>query len=292
MSPRKEKSSGLGALVFTALALVFTGITAWLLAMMLAGTEYTGEPVKPVVVLKGAVEPLQPVTAESLRIIKVPESTIPSGSYSKVEDVVSTPPARALVRLHEGEIVLQPRLADPKTGRALASFIPPGKRAMVVQVDVAAALARLFYPGATVDVLATLRLEQQNKTVTRIILHNVKLLAVGTDVDPAYLKDPKASTAYSEKVDEKSKVVTLLVTPEQAEQLTLAARKGKIDVVLRSPVDQTAPETVGATPEDLFPDLQPEEETKTSRRSATRRVLSRSRFKKPVASGGSSIEVR
>jgi pilus assembly protein CpaB len=40
-------------------------------------------------------------------------------------------------------------------------------------------------------------------------------------------------------------VVTLLVNPEQSERLALASTEGKIQLALRNPMDQGAPETPG-----------------------------------------------
>jgi pilus assembly protein CpaB len=40
-------------------------------------------------------------------------------------------------------------------------------------------------------------------------------------------------------------VVTLLVYPEQSERLALASTEGKIQLALRNPLDQGAPETPG-----------------------------------------------
>ena len=40
-------------------------------------------------------------------------------------------------------------------------------------------------------------------------------------------------------------VVTLLVNPEQAERLALASTEGKIQLALRNPLDQGAPDTPG-----------------------------------------------
>ncbi len=284
MSPRQgKKSSGLGTVIFTVLALLLTFLTAWLLSLMLAGTEYTKEPVRPVVVAADALEPFQALTKEHLKVVKLPESAIPEGSFSKVEDLVRNPPYKALVALHPGEILFEDRLADPEAGEGLATLIPPGMRAMVVKVDLTTAWARLFYPGALVDVLATMRLERLGISMSRVILQGVKVLAVGRTVDAA--RFTKAEGAESpDKQEETKAVVTLLVDPRQAEQLTLAVREGKVDLMLRSPKDQAQPETGGARPEDLFPELanvqDMDDYSDKAKRAAVRRILSRPRFKK------------
>ena len=295
MRTKDKPSSGMGAVMFTVLALVFTGITAWLLAMMLAGTEYSKEPVQSVVVAKGDIKPLTPITPELTRVVKVPISTVPSGAFETVEELTTDPPARPLVFITDGEIILGSRLADPKSGKGLASFVPKGMRAMVVKTDVAPALARLITPGAMVDIIATMRIEMLNTTVTRLILQNVKVLAIGTDVDPAHLTKAEASAAqsYSGKpVEDKDTVVTLLLTPQQAEQLTLATRQGTIDVVLRSPNDKGMPPTTGSQPEDLFPDLEKSEsgEPEPRRTRRSRRSGRGARYR--PGGGGGGIQIR
>jgi pilus assembly protein CpaB len=52
-------------------------------------------------------------------------------------------------------------------------------------------------------------------------------------------------------------VVTLLVTPEQAERLTLASTEGKIQLALRNPLDAETPETPGVRPGILLGMNQP-----------------------------------
>ena len=290
---KDSQSSGMGAVIFTVMALLFTGITAWLLAMMLAGSEYSKEPVQTEVVAKGDLEPLRPIAEDDLRITKMPISSVPDGAFSTVEELVTEPPKRSLVFIHDGEILLRSRLADPTRGQGLASFIPAGMRAMVVNTDVSAALARLIYPGATVDVVATMRIDALNTTVTHVILQKVKVVAIGTDVDPAHLTKSESSAAqsYSGKpVEDKDTVVTLLVTPEQAEKLTLASRRGRIDMVLRNPADTKPTEgLVGMKPEDLFPALSASEQADQPRRA--RRSRPRPRPARNYRSS-SSIEIR
>ena len=53
------------------------------------------------------------------------------------------------------------------------------------------------------------------------------------------------------------KVVTLLVTPDQSERLTLASTEGKIQLALRNPLDRETPETSGIRPGVLLGLVQP-----------------------------------
>ena len=290
----RTKVSGIGPVIFTVLALMFTLATAGLLAMLLAGSEYSKEPVSKVVAAAKDVKALTPLTKEDLRIVKVPLSAVPLDAVKKIEDVVSEPARRSMTPLKKGEILLTGRLAAAEAGQGIASFIPRGKRAVVIKTEVAPALARTFHPGALVDVLATVRLEGVNRTVTRTILQAVKILAIGHAVDPTYLSKASAANTYAgTDVEESDTVVTLLTTLAQAEKLTLASREGRIDLVLRHPDDKKEVTTTGVAPAQLFPEE--DENADVSARSGRRRG-NRKFAKRARSSGGRApapaIEVR
>lgn len=293
-SPREKRVSGVGALVFTVLALLFTGVTAWLLAMMLSGTEYTREPVQPVVVAKGPIEPLAPITEANLEVVRLPGSAVPAGTYGEIAQVVTTPPLRALVALHDGEIIFRERLADSQQGKGLALLVPPGMRALPVQLDGTAVQAHLFYPESLVDVIATVRLVKQNTVVSKTIVQGVKVLAVGTEVDPSHMAEPQGASVMAGKEEQRDSVATLLVTPEQAEQITLAQREGRVDLVLRGQKDVQSVTTTGLQPEDLFPELADvlgSPSIDAERKESARRIVSQPRFRRDDAAV-TQIQVR
>ena len=66
---------------------------------------------------------------------------------------------------------------------------------------------------------------------SKVILTNVQVLAAGTKIDNTTDKDKPMPVS----------VVTLLVNPDEAERLTLAASEGKIQLALRNPLDRSAP---------------------------------------------------
>ncbi len=290
----RTKVSGIGPVIFTALALLFTLATAGLLAMLLAGSEYSKEPVTEVVATSRDIGALSPLTKDDLRMVKVPLSAVPLDAVKKMDDLVSEPPRRAMTALKKGEIVLASRIAAAEAGQGIASFIPKGMRAVVIKSEVATALARTFHPGALVDVLATVRLEGVNRTVTRTILQAVKILAIGHAIDPTYLSKASAANTYAgTDVEESDTVVTLLTTLAQAERLTLASREGRIDLVLRNPDDKKEVATPGVAPAQLFPN---EEENADQTSRPSRRRNSRKYAKRGRSGGGRSspptIEVR
>jgi pilus assembly protein CpaB len=74
------------------------------------------------------------------------------------------------------------------------------------------------------------------------VLANVQVLTSGTRMEQDQEKGKPMQVT----------VVTLLVTPEQAERLALASNEGKIQLALRNPLDQGAPVTPGIKPAVLL----------------------------------------
>ena len=77
---------------------------------------------------------------------------------------------------------------------------------------------------------------------SKVVLTNVQVLAAGTKIE----QDGEQGKPVPVNV------VTLLVTPEESEQLTLGATEGKIQLALRNPLDKDTPETPGIQPAALL----------------------------------------
>ena len=149
--------------------------------------------------------------------------------------------------LFAGEAIVDNRLAPMGSGGGLAATIKEGMRACAVRVDEVVGVAGFVTPGMRVDVLVSgVPPNTQGgtqETQTRTILQNIEVLSAGTDIQ----KD-------AEGKPQQVQVVNLLVTPEQAQILALAANQMRIQLVLRNPLDTTVtpvPETAMA---NLFGD--------------------------------------
>jgi pilus assembly protein CpaB len=110
-------------------------------------------------------------------------------------------------------------------------------RATSVKTNEVMNIAGFIFPGSHVDVLVTLRGENNASSTTHTVLQNVQVLATGTKTDP----DPNGKP-------ENVSVVTLLVTPEESEKLALAQsqaiqNQGSIHFVLRNGGDAARPDT-------------------------------------------------
>jgi pilus assembly protein CpaB len=146
--------------------------------------------------------------------------------------------------IYEGELVTENRLAPKGSGGGLAATIPPGMRACAVRVNEVVGVAGFVVPGMRVDVLVT-GLPPGGNTLdgpkVRTLLQNIQVLSAGTN----FKKDQEGKP-------EPAQVVNLLVTPAQAEILSLASNETHIQLVLRNPMDTQVSGLPGTIMSDLY----------------------------------------
>src|SRR5947208_3027445 len=110
-----------------------------------------------------------------------------------------------------------PRRAAKGSGEVLTAVIPPNMRAMTVHVNEVIGVAGFIHPGDFVDVLTTMQVQTRENGPpeyrSKIVLQNIKVMAVGEDLVTAGTKPVKVP------------VVTLLVTPDQSERLALRSEE-------------------------------------------------------------------
>ncbi|HLK47859.1 MAG TPA: Flp pilus assembly protein CpaB [Bryobacteraceae bacterium] len=204
-----------------------------------SGKKTPWKPERPVVLAVEALPIGAVIRPESVKIGRVPENLFPRGGFSRVEEVVDRP---VMSPIQPDEAVVEARLAVKGSGGGVAPLIPPGMRAISVRVNDVVGVAGFVLPGMRVDVLVTGRPPGRDDMVTTTVLQNIAVLSAGKTI----------------QVDSKSQsistpVVTLLVTPEQAESLTLANSEGRIQLVLRNSTDQGAAQTKGRDLRQLYP---------------------------------------
>jgi pilus assembly protein CpaB len=148
--------------------------------------------------------------------------------------------------IYEGEPVTESRLSPKGSGGGLAATIPPGMRACAVKVNEVVGVAGFVVPGMRVDVLITGLPpggNALNGARVRTLLQNIQVLSAGTN----FKKDEEGKP-------EQAQVVNLLVTPSQAEILSLASNETHIQLVLRNPMDTEIAKPPGTIMSDLFGD--------------------------------------
>ena len=166
---------------------------------------------------------------------------VPQGAVLKASDVVG----RGIIApVYAKEPLIESRLAPKGAGGGLASMIPPGLRAVAIRTNEVVGVAGFVVAGMRVDVLisgTSPKIDGSLGTVTRTLLQNIEVLSAGQD----FKKDAEGKPISVQ-------VVNLLVTPEQAEQLSLASNNTTIQLVLRNPLDRAVAKTPGTAVARLF----------------------------------------
>jgi pilus assembly protein CpaB len=172
------------------------------------------------------------IRRDDVKTVNWPGSSVPQGFATEAGDVVG----RGLItEVRQNEPLLDWKLAQREAGGGLSITIPEGMRAVSVRVDEVVGVAGFVLPGTRVDVLVTVvPSSDRMQSITRTILTNIRTLAA----DQRYQQDIDGEPRYVT-------VVTLLVTPEQAETLTLAATEGRIQLALRNALDSSETVTQG-----------------------------------------------
>ncbi len=164
------------------------------------------------------------LTSDDVRVVKWPKSVLMEGSVANPEEVIGR---GAVVSMLANEPILESKLAAKEAGAGLAAIIPEGMRAVAVKVNDVIGVAGFALPGTRVDVILSGSPDRGTETdTTKIILENVQVLASGQNVEQDVNGKPQ-----------NVQVITLLVTPEQAQKLALASVDGKIQLALRNSLD-------------------------------------------------------
>jgi pilus assembly protein CpaB len=190
-----------------------------------------------------AAHPLAPgdsVDSGAVRLVSWPRAQVPPGALMDVQSALGRI-ARSSLSTDE-PIIASMLLEADKTGGVLPLLIPEGMRAMSVAVDDISDMAGFVLPHSRVDVVVSIpppngtsNAAQSSGDLSKIVLQNVEVLAVGESLQG----DPDQPHP--------AKVVTLLVTPEDAERLAAAARLGNLQLAMRNYADQQRAPTGGVS---------------------------------------------
>jgi pilus assembly protein CpaB len=178
------------------------------------------------------------VEEHDIRIIKVSGADLPPGAPRRRADVIGH---GVIVPISKGEFILPNRLAGENAGAGLPSLIPPGMRAVSVRVNEVVSVAGFVTPGTRVDVLLTGTPGAGGEQQTTTVLQNVAVLASGHTLE---------RTATGEA--QTTAVITLLVSPDDAQRLTLASSEGHIQLALRNPLDTKQDEVPSSNSRGLY----------------------------------------
>jgi len=239
------------------IAFVIAGFCAWLVYRLVGVRLAASKPMATARLVAAAKDiPLGAVlTQADLTTITI-AGTAPKGAILKPEDAVGR---GVISEIFQGEPILESRLAGVGSGGGLAPTIPEGMRACAVRVDEVVGVAGFVIPGSRVDVLVSGNPPGANTqgVETQTLLQNIQVLSAGTDIQ----KD-------AEGKPQQVQVVNLLVTPEQAETLSLASNTLKIQLVLRNPLDTQMAKVPPEAMSNIFSGTAPAPTAAAPRRAA------------------------
>jgi pilus assembly protein CpaB len=199
------------------------------------------------------------ITKDYVKLVAWPASSpVPKG-FTSIESVLN----RGLIdSVVENEPLTESKLAALEAGAGLPPSITEGMRAVSVKVNEVIGVAGFVVPGTHVDVLVTLRRENERDSMSRVVVSDVQVLTAGTRYDQEKAKDGQPIP---------TSVVTLLVTPNDAERIALASTEGQVMLTLRNPLDRKPTDTTGVRTAALLgqaPAPQPVVKVKEGRRVA------------------------
>ena len=230
---------------FMLLLALTSGVVAALLALRYLRERTTplmaSEPRTTSIVLSARSLPVGAlVTERDLKVVSWPGTTVPSGYVRSVKDAVGR---GVITPLAENEPLLDSKMSTKDAGGGLPIIIRDGMRAMSVRVDEIIGVAGFVLPGTRVDVLLTLdKNSDRPQSITKTLLQNVQTLAAGQSVTRDKEGKPQTVT-----------VITVLVSPDNAELLALAAKEGRLQMALRNTLDTLTVSTNGARADKLSP---------------------------------------
>ena len=186
-------------------------------------TSKDSRPGSDAVVAAGDIQVGAKLSDSDVRVVHYPDGSMPPNIFHAKSEVVGR---GVILPISQGEFILPSKLAGENAGYGLPGLIPPGMRAMSVRVNEVVSVAGFVLPGTRVDVLLTGNPSGAGEQQTTTVLENVAVIAVGPHLERNSSGEPQSVP-----------VITLLVSPDDAQRLTLASTEGRIQLVLRNPLD-------------------------------------------------------
>lgn len=185
------------------------------------------------------------IKRDILKTVPVPAAYLQKDAftYSTAADFKAIENAVARIQIPKGNQISKYAITSLSPEAGLSSKIPVQMRGYVISVPVTT--AGMIKPDDNVDVLLTFEAMMKNgsrQKVALTLLQNVKVLGVGSDLGQGL--DARTAAAMKNKEEDASaysdnSVLSLSLSPRDAQYLALAQAEGDISVILRSHGDVT-----------------------------------------------------
>jgi pilus assembly protein CpaB len=217
---------------------IFLGVVAVILTRSYLGTIVQRDVAQPAAVAGSvsvvvAAQPLDRgvvLEPRMLKLVDFPTNSVPSNAFHHIEDLTGGKDQQrlALRPFVENEPILAPNVSGPGGKLNLSGTIATGMRAVSLRSSDVTGVGGFVLPGDRVDVLLTRVAgsgNDTNTTVTQVLAENVRVLGVDqSDNDQA--DKPVVS-----------KAITVEVTPDQAQSISLGQTIGTVSLTLRQVAD-------------------------------------------------------
>lgn len=205
-----------------------------------SGAAAAGPPGIEVIVAANDLEVGAKIAVGDIKLARFPAEDLPPNYLAQKSKVIGR---GVILPIAKGEFILPSKLAGENAGSGLPSLIPPGMRAVSVRVNDTTSVSGFVLPGTRVDILLT-GSPQGGEQQTTTVLENVAVIATGQKLERNSAGDAQPSS-----------VVTLLVSPDDAQKLTLATTEGHIQLALRNPLDTKQEELASARSGMLYQNI-------------------------------------
>jgi len=225
-------------LIIAFVALMLGVLSSFLVYRNLQSRTASTPQTVPVVVAANDISVGARIGEKDIKVVRFPVGELPSNYFRD--------PAKLLERgvvlpIAKGDFILPNKLAGENAGSGLPSLIPPGMRAVSVRVNEVVGVAGYVQPGTRVDVLMTGNPTGAGEPQTITVLKNVAVIASGQKLERGSASDAQVSP-----------VITLLVSPDDAQRLALASNQGRIQLALRNPLDTNQTDIAAANTGNLY----------------------------------------
>ena len=205
-------------------SVAISGAFTSLLARSLNNRQSKPATMRKYVAAARAISAGEVLRPQDLKIVEWPDLAPLQGSFAIPSQVLGR---TVLYPVAENQPVVDKYLAANGAGIGLAAKVPNGMRAISVRSDDVVGVGGFLEPGSQVDVLVTYRPSSASEPYTITALQDVRVAAVGQRIEPEPAGKPESVT-----------VVTLFVSPEQAQEAVLASTQGSVHFILRNGADR------------------------------------------------------
>jgi len=202
-----------------------------------------------------------PITEGFLSIRKFPVVFVhPNAIFPQNKEIILGQPAR--YNLHKGQPLLWSDVGKGEGG--LSSMLNPGERALTLSVDEVSGMAGALKANDRVDILGIF--DVGGKNVAKILMQNVTILMVGSDLSHAGNEEESEIKLAKSLLGGSYSSITVAVTPEEAEILAFAQEGGKLIVTLRGSADLNVNENLPVISIDSILKVEKEQTVKRKER--------------------------